>query len=165
MNRRMMLGAAVLVLALAGCSAQAADPATVTVTVDGPTVTATVTETVSAPASTPGSSVAPETFTMRGEFVLRSSFTTFLDTDCMGVDDFAALKPGGSVTVYSATGDVLHVGTITAGKVDGLRCNLPWAAAGVPAGVGPYQYEVTGIGKWSASETTAAAGDLTQTLG
>lgn len=67
------------------------------------------------------------------------------DEGCVGVDDFADLRPGAPVKVVGLSGDQLaqgHLGKGTAGKVVGDSCTWPITVGGVPGGAAQYSLRI-----------------------
>lgn len=114
---------------------------------------------VTRPDATPSAAAgaaSPSTLDVTGVITLqRGQFTwnSVDDPTCQGWKGFEDLRAGAQVTVTDAAGKTLAVGAISAGTAQGITteadgmhragsCMLPFKAAGVARGAGPYGVEV-----------------------
>ncbi|MER5377770.1 hypothetical protein [Streptomyces sp. NPDC002553] len=67
------------------------------------------------------------------------------DEGCVGIDDFADLRPGVQVRVFDQSGHELSQGRLgngIPGKVVGNSCTWPLTVSGIPSGASQYQLQV-----------------------
>lgn len=104
------------------------------------------------------------TIAATGALQLPLSKTTGTDP-CKGTGGYADIRPGAQVVFYDNAGAILATGQLDNGTLTGDQCTLPWTVVGIPAGKGPYQYEVSHRGKLVVTEEQISSQSLAATLG
>lgn len=86
-------------------------------------------------------------------------------SSCRGKGGYSDIGEGAAVTVYDASGKIVSAGKITGSTYHAGECKFQWSAASIPAGAGPYQFEISHRGKMTITEQDARAGAIHLTLG
>lgn len=106
------------------------------------------------------------TFSMSGSLTLIDSDSTFDSGGCQGTGGHDDIYEGTNITVYNNAGTIVGVGNLGTGiGLDSVDCFFAFSIPDVPAGQGPYQYEISHRGRLTISEADARNGDADSTLG
>lgn len=86
---------------------------------------------------------------------------------CWGLAGYDDITGGVSVTVYNADGRIVGLGKLEPGKKGGsaYECSFMFTVTDLPAGQGPYQYEVSHRGRLTVAEETIRDGLVRSSLG
>jgi hypothetical protein len=107
-----------------------------------------------APTSAATTAAQPATFTINGGLALHEPIVPRSGT-CGGTGGFSDIRGGTGITVWNASGTIVGAGTLDLGTVAGVTCVFTWHVDNVPAGQGPYQYEIAHRGRLTMTESSA----------
>lgn len=107
----------------------------------------------------------PDTFSLRGTFVLTEDAIRTDGENCRGRGGYDDIADGTSVTVYDAAGGVAATGALGKSKYAIGACAFTVTVDDVPKGEKFYQVEVSHRGKVQLSAKDAEDGKLAASLG